>query len=47
MFRGCFLDVLGVFSGCFGDFFWMLSRYCLGVVGSFSGYVLDVLDPIV
>ncbi len=33
---GCFLHALGVFSGCFGDVFWMIWGCFLDDFGVFS-----------
>ena len=33
----CSLDALGVFSGCFGDVFWMIWGCFLDDLGMFSG----------
>ena len=37
MIWGCFLDDLGMFSGRFGNVFWMFWGCLLDVLGMFSG----------
>ena len=39
---GCIVDVLGVFSGCVGDDFWMFWGCILDDLGMFSGCFGDI-----
>ena len=40
MFWGFVLDVLGMYSGCFGNVFWMFWECFLDVLGMYSGCFL-------